>query len=92
MVAQGELHLPGLATAFLPHLTATDADVYRATFLGANSAPGFTPRVGYFLGMKVAAHVQGERPLREVVSLWDVELHDAIVEALETFASKAPNN
>lgn len=85
MVATGEAHLSSLASAFLPHLAATDSTTYRRLFLGVeNTDPGFSPRVGYFFGMKVAALVQGERSLHDVTGLWGKDLDEALVSAVTT--------
>lgn len=82
----------------LTHLDSSEPEVYRDFFRGSGSRPGAPPRMGYFLGLRVAEHVArataratGQTPgsgttLGKLARLRDPELRRAIADALAALA------
>ncbi len=81
------------------HLDSSDAALYRDFFRGSGSRPDAPPRIGYFLGLRVAEHIAAQiakatkhppgsaANLRELARLRDPELRQAIAEALAALAT-----
>lgn len=77
-----------LAREFLARLDSSDETLYRDYFRGSGGRADIPPRMGYYLGLRVAEHLAKSRSLNTLARLKDPELRSLVVAALTDLAGQ----
>ncbi|HMR73798.1 MAG TPA: DUF2268 domain-containing putative Zn-dependent protease [Polyangiaceae bacterium] len=79
-----------LAREFLAQLDSSDEVTYRDYFRGSGGRSDIPPRMGYYLGMRVAERLGKVRDLKGLAELKDPELRTLVAKALTELSAQAP--